>query len=685
MQSNLEIFHIQAFISIIEADDLPDSQIYVRFQLEEMPEIDICAFDPQNNAHYFNISNGLDFFVRLQCFSAFKVLPAYIYLATPDLQIIYASGYDLSAIVTEAYRKSCQGNHDTETYQVVLELQAPDDQIYGSIHAEFHVEHFSTDLSSMICYEEQMTPILKEEPTEEEDFEYEEPVKVVKKKPKRKLPRVNPRAADLYLLNLKYLNTRKQLINQVRDLENQVKRIETERRKKQYQEKKEKKEKRKQQDDEYSASDYYYSSYSSSKSSAFEDLNESKAYEYSAKPIKTTSNKTKTGKPQTRKQEKVITNQNKINKASAHSSSHKSKQESEREDSVHLSVSSKKGENASDQNDSIDISSSVKLSNHQSDKMSSSNVPNSSKISHHRIESPSFSGFHSSAKSHSSKSKSSSKSMSSGKNQKVSAKNSSEIKEESFTSSSSRRSKSKTKNISQISNKTASTNSGMQVIDSFNGFSTDASGKSQKSKKNSIMAGSSSGKDKKSKTDEIIDEDFPSLTSNKVESISESIEKASLVSGHVKQPESVIDEFESTHSQTPTNIESSSLISHESSKKPQEKAKTSSESSLNDISSISKNDKSRQKKNDLDVSDLSAIVNQLNDDDDDEPGDMSDLNGLTSNLTFSDIKGTNSQPKTESKPKKQVESSSIDVSHVDNTNKVSSQFSTDLKSIISDI
>ena len=229
MEENIEIFLCQAFISIIEVDDLRIKGININYQLLEMPQIYISSFNTIEGIHRYNIYKGIEYFTRLECFSAFQVLPVYIFLCDDNNQLLCASGFDLSPMVTDSFRKSRQGIFETETFQIALPLQDKHNNVLGNIHVEFAVRHFSQDPNTIFCYEE-LPEKIKEEPVD--TIGPTEEKKAEKPKEKRKFPRVNPRNADLYLLNLKYLNTKDQLISQVRDLENQVKRMETSRRRK---------------------------------------------------------------------------------------------------------------------------------------------------------------------------------------------------------------------------------------------------------------------------------------------------------------------------------------------------------------------------------------------------------------------------------------------------------------------
>ena len=215
MENNIEVFHIQTFISIIEVDNLPKKEILLRFQLDDLPHINITTFNVTEEVNSYQIYKGIEFLVRLECFSAFKVLPVYIFLANQENQIICACGFDLSPLVTDSYRKNYQGMEGTETYQVPLQLQDRYDRKYGFMHVEFSVQHFSTDLNKIFCYEDLPSNEVVEEPSEQEEIEPEPKKKAEKKVNKRKFPRVNPRAADLYLLNLKYLDTKIDLISTI--------------------------------------------------------------------------------------------------------------------------------------------------------------------------------------------------------------------------------------------------------------------------------------------------------------------------------------------------------------------------------------------------------------------------------------------------------------------------------------
>lgn len=305
MEPTLEIFQIQAFVSVVEVDYLPQKDILLRFQLEEMPHIDITTFDFVRGTRRYNIYQGIEFFTRLECFSAFKVLPVYIFLSNLESQIICACGFDLGPLVTDAYRRTYQGIEDVETYQVALQLQDRNDQNYGFIHVEFSVQHFSTDLSKVFCYEEIPSDEIVEEAPELEENEPEPKKKVEKKVNKRKFPRVNPRAADLYLLNKKYLDTKFDLIEQVRDLENQVKRIETSRRRKIYKEKQAKKTMEDQQSYEYYSSDYSVSSIASQKKKpkVNNKTNKNQDFSTSRKKQKTDSQKSRDKQEKTRSQQ----------------------------------------------------------------------------------------------------------------------------------------------------------------------------------------------------------------------------------------------------------------------------------------------------------------------------------------------------------------------------------------------
>ncbi|OHS94876.1 hypothetical protein TRFO_10807 [Tritrichomonas foetus] len=301
MESNLEIFHCQTFISILEIDNLQEKELQIKFQLNEMPQIKISSFNTIEGIDRYNIYKGFEFFTRLECFSAFQVLPVYIFLCNQEGQIICACGFDLSPMVVDAFRRNSHGKPGIETYQVPLPLQDRYNHILGQAHLEFAVQHFSTDANNIICYEELPTEVAPEpKKVQEEKVADDSDNKKEKKATKKKFPRVNPRAADLFLLNQKYLNTRVELVEQVRDLENQVKRMETSRRRQIYKQKEERRRRRKEMDPEFS----YYSGYSSTSQSNFRTDQFNRVEEFTSIPMNKNNETKKSNKSLTNKSNK---------------------------------------------------------------------------------------------------------------------------------------------------------------------------------------------------------------------------------------------------------------------------------------------------------------------------------------------------------------------------------------------
>ncbi|KAH0787455.1 dentin sialophosphoprotein precursor [Histomonas meleagridis] len=189
-------------------------------QIGEIPQIDITPiqFNPEETIHK-DVGSGVEYIVRLDCFSAFQVCPHYIYISNKANQVLCACGFDLGPMIVDAYRHSDIKKFSPETYQITLPLQNRYDEILGQIHLEFSVIHFQSDVNQIFCFEDQ------------DDKSNDQPVVVLlddatqvepAKKKKKKAPRVVPRLADLLYLNKKYQATRQELLKEVEKLEGEV-------------------------------------------------------------------------------------------------------------------------------------------------------------------------------------------------------------------------------------------------------------------------------------------------------------------------------------------------------------------------------------------------------------------------------------------------------------------------------
>ena len=230
MNSNLELFECQTFITVLELESQKPKKLFVRLQLNEIPPINLGQFETAEGDARVNLYSGVKYLARLECFTAFQVCPVYIYLSNAQNQVVGACGFDLGPMIVDAYRHSIKGVAETVNYQINLAIQNQWDQVIGNAHFEFAVRHFSHDLSQIFCYEE-IAPAPQADGEEMQEDEGDGTggglAHAQTSTRRRRKMMVVPRLADLLLLNRRYYRTRGKLVDEMRMLEHEVKKIET--------------------------------------------------------------------------------------------------------------------------------------------------------------------------------------------------------------------------------------------------------------------------------------------------------------------------------------------------------------------------------------------------------------------------------------------------------------------------
>lgn len=217
--TNLELFLIQVIIHDFEVNNMKQKEMYLKFQMFDLPLKLISKANLDEDCRN-NLESGVEFFIRLDCFQAFQQTPLYIYLSDSKKKTHCACGFDLCTTLVEAYQNSGK----KFTYQLNIPLENKNQTHVGSITIEYSLVHYSSNVDEIICLDKEPEKI-------PEPQKAPEPVKrKPKPKKKRELPLVNPREADVYQLNLQYRNTREQLKRELLDLERKVRTIEDSRR-----------------------------------------------------------------------------------------------------------------------------------------------------------------------------------------------------------------------------------------------------------------------------------------------------------------------------------------------------------------------------------------------------------------------------------------------------------------------
>jgi len=218
LYNNHEIFIFEVFINGIELDNMHSKRVSVQMQLESLPIVDLgLSFEIREKQSLTKVSFGCKYMSRIECFSAFQAFPFYIFLVDHKMRSLCASGVDISGIIVDSYKM----NNETASFSLSLPLENRNQMIVGSIDVKIGVKHFSPDISLI----KKISKPVEEHLSQNVSMESTKTSKKREKKKDKTFPQVNPRMADVYQLNLKYRQTRDDLLKQMSVLEKKVRSI----------------------------------------------------------------------------------------------------------------------------------------------------------------------------------------------------------------------------------------------------------------------------------------------------------------------------------------------------------------------------------------------------------------------------------------------------------------------------
>ena len=217
MALNQQIFDCSVFVSAIEATGTVSLEYAVEIQLNDMDPIPGGKCNLRSGVVRNDVNFGAKFITRVSCFSSFHRMPLYIFMNSENQRA--ATAFDISPLLVDAVKN----NGKSSTFTVELPLQTEFNGNIGSIYANISVRHFSSDLSTIASLDtiKESDPEANTQSTDDDivmadqEFSRKNAMTSVKR---RKLPRCNPRAADLLILNKKYLRTRNALLEEVKEL-----------------------------------------------------------------------------------------------------------------------------------------------------------------------------------------------------------------------------------------------------------------------------------------------------------------------------------------------------------------------------------------------------------------------------------------------------------------------------------
>ena len=220
---NNEIFLIELIIHEAEIENIKQKEAKIQYQMFNMKLQNIGLVNIED--YHSEIEQGVAFFIRLDCFEAFQQAPLYIYFNDPKVKkkCFCACGFDLSTMIVETYKN--QGVR--HVYQVIIPLEDKASKQVGTAKIEYSITCMSSSADDVVCIDKKPEKVEIIQPIE--DFK---PKPKPKPKKKKEFPQVNPREADVYLLNIQFRQTRDRLRKELADLERKVRTIEDSNRRK---------------------------------------------------------------------------------------------------------------------------------------------------------------------------------------------------------------------------------------------------------------------------------------------------------------------------------------------------------------------------------------------------------------------------------------------------------------------
>ena len=145
--AKIELFDIRIVLDNFSQNKNLNRDILPVIQLNDLMSLELPIFPITRETAQVNISKGVEFLVRSDCFRSFKSSPLFIYFCTKNEQKICGAGVDISPLFIDAFRKS----GEPQKYKTALDLENRYKEIIGNVSFRMSVTHISSNIDDCKC------------------------------------------------------------------------------------------------------------------------------------------------------------------------------------------------------------------------------------------------------------------------------------------------------------------------------------------------------------------------------------------------------------------------------------------------------------------------------------------------------------------------------------------------------